>query len=55
MSLSPEERAALVERTPKRPEDLLTDEQKERLNADLAEGARLRRRAFDSARDWPMS
>jgi len=35
-------------------DDLLTPEEQERLNADLAEMARLRRRAYDAARDWPL-
>ncbi len=34
--------------------DLLTDEEQEALDRDLAEMARLRRKAMDAARDWPM-
>lgn len=35
-------------------DDLLTDEERAALTADLAEMAHLRRLAMDTARDWPM-
>jgi hypothetical protein len=41
-------------RSIERIDDLLTDDEREQLRADLAEIARLRRKAIDTARDWPM-
>ena len=49
-----DEAIAHLTRTIKRIDDLLTPEERELLRADLAEMARLRRRAMDASANLPM-